>query len=86
MHDATADMAFALLLSAARNVVQGDAFVRDPTATAAAFKEKVSGWMGKEVRGSTLGIVGMGRIGFKVAVRAVAGRGKASARHLLRRA
>jgi glyoxylate reductase len=65
---ATADMTMALLLSVARNIVVGDRFARN------------SGWTsfdpsdlpGKEVYGSTLGIVGFGRIGQEVAKRAKA--------------
>ena len=63
---ATADMTMALLLACARNVVVGDRFARsseflyyDPTL-----------FLGREVHGSTLGIVGMGRIGREVARRA----------------
>jgi glyoxylate reductase len=64
--DATADMAFALLLAAARNLVWGDRLVR-----AGGF----TGWrpdmgLGLELRGRTLGIVGAGRIGQAVAERA----------------
>ncbi|MER3407709.1 MAG: D-glycerate dehydrogenase [Nitrososphaera sp.] len=65
--EATADLTFALLLACARNVVAGDAMVR-------AGKWKV-GWMpdlllGQQVHGSTLGVIGMGRIGSAVARRA----------------
>jgi glyoxylate reductase len=64
--DATADFAFALLLAAARRVVEGDALARSGRWT---------GWeptqlLGAEVAGRTLGIVGMGRIGRAVARRA----------------
>lgn len=64
--DATADMAFALLLSAARRVVEGEAYVR-------AGKWKT--WhpqllLGADLAGATLGIVGFGRIGQAVAKRA----------------
>lgn len=67
LSDATADMTFALLLAAARNVVPGNRLVQagdwqyyDPNIL----------W-GQDVHGSTLGIVGMGRIGYAVAKRAV---------------
>src|SRR5436190_12153402 len=65
--EATADLTFALLLAAARRIVEGDALVRG-----GAWR----GWepgqlLGAEVHGRTLGIVGMGRIG-----RAVARRGR----------
>ncbi|RUL87622.1 2-hydroxyacid dehydrogenase [Tautonia sociabilis] len=64
---ATADLAFALLLAASRRVVEGDRYARSP-----AFTSYDPGSMlGREVHGSTLGIVGLGRIGEKVARRAI---------------
>ncbi|MDB4933042.1 MAG: D-3-phosphoglycerate dehydrogenase [Labilithrix sp.] len=65
--DATADLAFGLVLAAARRIAEGDRLVR-----AGGF----TGWtptfmLGTRVHGATLGIVGMGRIG-----RAVARRGR----------
>jgi glyoxylate reductase len=62
----TADMTFALLLAAARNVVTGDAFARGPEFT----HYDPSRLIGHEVTGSTLGIIGFGRIGRQVARRA----------------
>ncbi len=64
--EATADLAFGLLLAAARRIAEGDRLVR-----AGAF----TGWtptfmLGTRVHGATLGIVGMGRIGSAVARRA----------------
>jgi glyoxylate reductase len=64
--DATADLTWALLLAAARRVVEGDRLIRSGQWT---------GWtptqlLGAAVAGSTLGIVGMGRIGQAVARRA----------------
>ncbi len=64
--DATADLTFALILAAARRVVEGDKFMRD---------KKFRGWepmllLGKDVWGATLGIVGAGRIGQAVGRRA----------------
>lgn len=64
--DATADMAFALLMAVARRVAEGDRFTR-----AGKFK----GWgplfmLGQEVGGKTLGIIGAGRIGQVMAKRA----------------
>jgi glyoxylate reductase len=64
--DATADMAFALLLAAARRVVEGERLV------------KAGGWktwgpafmLGADLAGATMGIVGFGRIGRAVARRA----------------
>ena len=64
----TADMTFALILAAARNVVIGDRYARSPEFTV----YDPSLMIGKEVHGSTLGIVGIGRIGKQVARRAKA--------------
>lgn len=65
--DATADLTFALILASGRRVVEGDKLTR-----AGKFKY----WapllfLGHEVTGKTLGIVGMGRIGRAVAKRAL---------------
>ena len=64
--ETTADFAFALLLAAARRVVEGDRLARS------------GGWrtwhpsflLGQDVHGATLGIVGLGAIGRAVARRA----------------
>ena len=66
LDNATADLAFGLLLSAARRIVEADGFVR---------RGEWKGWkrelmLGAELHGKTLGIVGMGRIGKAVAKRA----------------
>ena len=63
---ATADMTMALLLATARNVVVGDHFARSPEFT----HYDPAQLIGYEVSGSTLGIVGLGRIGRQVARRA----------------
>lgn len=63
---ATADMTIALLMASARNIVIGDHFARGPQFT----HYDPSILIGHEVTGSTLGIVGMGRIGKEVAKRA----------------
>ena len=63
-----ADFAFALILAAARNVVQGHARSHNPMFTKIDFD-----WLGKEVSESAIGIVGMGRIGTEVAKRATQG-------------
>lgn len=64
--EATADFTWALLLAAARRVVEGDRYVREgrwrtwsPTLL-----------LGPDVHGGTLGIIGLGRIGQAVARRA----------------
>jgi glyoxylate reductase len=63
---ATADMAFALLLAAGRRLVEGDRYARGPH-----FLHYDPSYMiGREVHGSTLGIIGMGRVGEQVARRA----------------
>jgi glyoxylate reductase len=65
---ATADMGFALLLAAARRLVEGDRYARSPD-----FTRYDPGYiLGREVHGATLGIIGMGRIGRQVAKRAKA--------------
>ena len=64
---ATADITFALLLAGARNIVTGDHFARGPD-----FLEYDPSFMlGQEVHHQTLGIVGMGNIGYQVARRAM---------------
>jgi glyoxylate reductase len=63
---ATADLAFALILAARRQVVEGDRLVRGGGWTGAWS----DGALSDDVTGSTLGIVGLGRIGSAVARRA----------------
>ena len=63
---ATADLAFALLLAAGRRLVEGDRYARGPHF----LHYDPSYMLGREVHGSTLGILGMGRIGEQVARRA----------------
>lgn len=65
--DTTADLAFALILAAARRLVEGVEYVR---------AGKWQTWspdllLGYDVYGATLGIVGLGRIGAAVARRAL---------------
>ncbi len=63
---ATADMGFALLMAAARLIVRGDSYARSPE-----FLHYNPGYMlGREVHGTTLGIIGLGNIGRQVARRA----------------
>ncbi|MGH7172757.1 MAG: 2-hydroxyacid dehydrogenase [Gemmataceae bacterium] len=63
---ATADLAFALLLAAARKLVEGDRYARGPNF----LHYDPSYLLGREVHDSTLGILGMGRIGEQIARRA----------------
>ena len=63
---ATADLAFALMLASRRRVVEGDRLVRSGGWTGS----WADGGLAEEVTGSTLGIVGLGRIGSAVARRA----------------
>jgi len=66
MTDATADLTMSLLLAAARRLPESSADAREgrwqtwsPT-----------GWLGADLRGATLGIIGLGKIGRAVAERA----------------
>lgn len=64
--EATADLAFGLLLAAARRIAEGDRLVR---------RGEFPGWtpsflLGARVHGAVLGVVGMGRIGQAMARRA----------------
>ena len=63
---ATADLAFALILAARRRVVEGDRLVR----ACAWHGSWADSFLGEELSGSTLGVVGFGRIGQAVARRA----------------
>ena len=63
---ATADITFALLLAAARNLIQGDRFARGPDFVA----YDPSFMLGQEVHHQVLGIIGLGSIGYQVARRA----------------
>ncbi len=63
--NATADLAFTLLMTLTRRIIPADRFVRD---------RQFVGWgpllfLGDELAGKTLGIVGMGRIGQDMAVK-----------------
>jgi glyoxylate reductase len=64
--ETTADLTFALILSAARRIVEADRYLREG---------KFKGWapmlmLGNDVYNRTLGIIGFGRIGRAVAQRA----------------
>jgi glyoxylate reductase len=63
--DATADMAFTLLIAAARRVVEGHQYT-----LAGKWKTwEPLGHLGQDIAGRTLGVVGMGRIGYALARR-----------------
>lgn len=69
--ETTADLAFTLLMTIARRVVEADKFAR---------AGKFHGWapmmfLGQDIYGKTLGIIGSGRIGVAVAKRAAKGFG-----------
>jgi lactate dehydrogenase-like 2-hydroxyacid dehydrogenase len=64
--ETTADMAWALLMAAARHVPQSERWLREGRWDRWALQQ----WLGKDVHGATLGIVGMGTIGSAVARRA----------------
>jgi glyoxylate reductase len=64
--DATAELAFTLMLSVSRRLVEGDRMVREGR-----FKFWAPMlFLGREVTGKTLGIIGMGEIGKAIAIRA----------------
>ncbi|MAG78616.1 D-glycerate dehydrogenase, partial [archaeon] len=69
--DAVAEHTLSLMLAIAKRIPEADRFVR---------KKKYKGWepmllLGTELQGKTLGIIGLGRIGFKVAERVAKGLG-----------
>jgi glyoxylate reductase len=61
--EATADLAFALLISAARHVVDGHRYVLDGKW----ITWEPLGHIGQDLCGKTVGVVGMGRIGYAMA-------------------
>jgi glyoxylate reductase len=72
--EATADLAFGLLIAAARRIAEGDRILR---------RKAFDGWtpsyaLGAAVHGATLGVVGFGRIG-----QAMARRGRGFGMHLV---
>lgn len=66
LSETTADFAFALLLAAARHLVEGDRYAHEGSWRTWGPETL----LGHDVYGATLGIVGMGGIGTKVAKRA----------------
>lgn len=67
--DATADLAFALLLAAARRLPEGERFMRNGEWTPARRWEPEF-LLGRDLCGATLGLLGLGAIGQAVAKRA----------------
>ena len=65
MNDATADMAFGLMLAAGRRLIEADRFVRERKWSAG-----VPAMMGLDIHHRVLGIVGLGRIGKTIVRRA----------------
>lgn len=73
--DTTADLAWALLMTAARRTAEADRFMRANCSTGFPGWNGWSGWkpeefLGVDVAGGTIGIIGAGRIGTEVARRA----------------
>lgn len=66
LNDAVAEIALGLMLALARQLPQTDRFVRDGKWLGAQFP------LGRELKGKTLGIVGLGGIGKEIAARAAA--------------
>ncbi len=66
MTDATADLAMALLLAAARRLPESSKDAREGRWST----WSPTGWLGADLRGATLGIIGLGKIGAAVAERA----------------
>ena len=67
LHETTADLTWAMILGAARRIVPADRYTREG---------KFRGWgakifLGGDVHGKTLGIIGLGEIGQSVAKRAI---------------
>lgn len=68
--ETTADLAFGLLLAAARRLPEADRFVREGRWTPA-MRWEPDLLLGRDVHGATLGVVGLGAIGRAVARRAL---------------
>ncbi|HRE13204.1 MAG TPA: D-glycerate dehydrogenase [Usitatibacteraceae bacterium] len=67
LDETTADLTWALLMAAARRIAEGDAFVRRGDWKVAFTMDA---FLGADLHGATLGILGMGRIGQAIARRA----------------
>jgi gluconate 2-dehydrogenase len=66
LDDSTADLAWALMLAAARRLTEVERYIREGAWTGWRLKQ----WLGVDVHHATLGIIGMGRIGQAIARRA----------------
>jgi gluconate 2-dehydrogenase len=66
LDDSTADLAWALMLAAARRLTEVESYIRAGEWTGWRLKQ----WLGIDVHHATLGIVGLGRIGQVIAKRA----------------
>lgn len=66
LDETTADLAFALMLGAGRRIVESDRWLREGRWKSWTFFD----WLGADIHGKTLGVVGLGRIGQAVARRA----------------
>jgi gluconate 2-dehydrogenase len=66
LDDSTADLAWALMLAAARRLTEVESYIRGGEWTGWRLKQ----WLGVDVHHATLGIIGMGRIGQVIARRA----------------
>jgi gluconate 2-dehydrogenase len=66
LDDSTADLAWTLMLGAARRVTEVERYIRQGAWKGWRLKQ----WLGTDVHHATLGIVGMGRIGQAIAKRA----------------
>ncbi|MES2563528.1 MAG: D-glycerate dehydrogenase [Pseudomonadota bacterium] len=66
LDDSTADLAFTLMLGAARRITEVERYIRQGDWKGWRLKQ----WLGVDVHHATLGIVGMGRIGQTIARRA----------------
>jgi len=69
LSDAVADMTIALILACNRKLVQADKYVRERWAKEASRFS----YYGVDLKGKTIGIIGLGRIGYEVAKRCVRG-------------
>jgi lactate dehydrogenase-like 2-hydroxyacid dehydrogenase len=81
LSDSVADMAIALMLACNRRIVQADRYVREDWAKKAAR----FAIYGVDLKGKTVGIIGLGRIGYEVAKRCARGFGMRVIYHDVRR-